>query len=181
MMMTAAIAVMVVTWGVWSWRDDGLKTANEQIEAAESKRQLADHYLQERRADVEAKKSWLMDRNPSSMTLANASSMLLNRAQKAAAAGGVRLDDVKFLDVVSVREFDQARMSATISDTDQKVHQVLMAFHDPEQLQVVRSVRIQPHKKEKGVIVADVEFRFYYHSVEASDTSTAETPDSPTP
>jgi len=167
LILTILLGMGIATWLVWSWADQEKAAAQLRIEEAEGKRERDQQYLKVWRAAVVPVREWLKERNVPSMTMANASSMLLNRAQEAASSGGVRLDDVKFLDVVSESGFEQARMTATITDTEENIYQSLMAFHDPERLQVVRALRVQPDKKDQSVVSADVELRFYYKPLEA--------------
>ncbi|QQL44812.1 hypothetical protein [Sulfuriroseicoccus oceanibius] len=167
LILTILIGMGIATWLVWSWADEEKAKAKQRIEEAGMRKDRDEQYLKVWRAEVVAVREWLKERNVPSMTLANASSMLLNRAQEAASRGGVRLDDVKFLDVISESGFEQARMTATITDTEENIYQSLMAFHDPERLQVVRALRVQPDKKEQSQIVADVEMRLYYKPLEA--------------
>ncbi len=64
-------------------------------------------------------------------------------------------------------EFDQARMSGKLQGSEQAVYSALVAFHDPDRLQVIRELRVQPDLKMKGQIIATVEFRLYYRPVAA--------------
>lgn len=168
------IILVALSWFVLNWRGSELRAARFAKAEAEGKLANARLKIDLTKAELEAKRQWLESRDISSLTLADASSELLNRAQGAAAAAGLRVDGEKFLNLIDGVEFDQARMSGTLQGTEEAVYSALVAFHDPDRLQVIRELRVQPDPKTKGQIIAAVEFRLYYRPITAEvETSVA--------
>lgn len=169
----SAILLIALSWFVLNWRGRELRTANFAKAEAQAKLDTGKLRIEMTRAELEAKREWLVSRRVDSLTLADASSELLNRAQNAALTAGLQIDDEKFLNLIDGVEFDQARMSGKLQGKEQAVYAALIAFHDPNRLQVIRELRVQPHPKLKEQIIATVEFRLYYRAVAAGAESSA--------
>lgn len=163
-----AIILVALSWFVLNWRSSELRTANFSKAEAEGKLASGKLRIEMTKAELEAKRGWLESRKIDSLTLADASSELLNRAQQAASSAGLQIDGEKFLNLIDGVEFDQARMSGKLQGTEQSVYSALVAFHEPNRLQVIRELRVQPDPKLKGQIIATVEFRLYYRPVAAA-------------
>ncbi len=162
-----AIILVALSWFVLNWRGSELRAANFAKAEAEGKLDNGKLRIEMTKAELDAKRGWLESRRVDSLTLADASSELLNRAQRAASTAGLQIDDEKFLNLIDGVEFDQARMSGKLQGAEQAVYSALVAFHDPDRLQVIRELRVQPDPKLKGQIIATVEFRLYYRPVAA--------------
>ena len=171
-----ALILVAVTWFVLDWRGSEVKGARFAKTEAETQLQSARLRIDVTKADLEARRGWLESRQIEQLTMADASSQLLNRAQRAASMGGLSIESEKFLNQIDGKEFDQARMSGRLIGSEQAVYSALVAFHDPDRLQVIREMRIQPDKKTKGQIIATVEFRLYYRPIAANQVEPEITP-----